>query len=224
MNRLIPPLIFGLAGIAVLVSLAIWQFQRLHWKNTILADIEARIIAEPVGVPARPDPVTDRYLPVEVSGRLGTPFLRILASRKKIGAGYRVISPLQLADRLILVYRGFIKLADDVPAVPDQLVTFTGNLHWPDEVDGYTPVPDYDENIWFARDVPAMAAALSTEPILLVVRTSSLSPPQLSPMPVDSKGIANNHLQYALTWISLAVIWLCMTSFYIIRTKPKTES
>ena len=155
---------------------------------------------------------------------MGTPFLRILASRKKIGAGYRVISPLQLADRLILVDRGFIKLADDVPAVSDQLVTFTGNLHWPDEVDGYTPVPDYDENIWFARDVPAMAAALSTEPILLVVRTSSLSPPQLSPMPVDSKGIANNHLQYALTWISLAVIWLCMTSFYIIRTKPKTES
>jgi surfeit locus 1 family protein len=43
-------------------------------------------------------------------------------------------------------------------------------------------------------------------------------------MPVDSKGIANNHLQYALTWISLAVIWLCMTFFYIIRTKPKTES
>jgi len=224
MNRLIPPLIFGLAGIAVLVSLAIWQFQRLHWKNTILADIDARILAEAVAVPAQPDPVRDRYLPVVVSGRLGAPFLRVLASRKKIGAGYRLISPLQLADRIILIDRGFIKLADAVPAVTDQPVTFTGNLHWPDEVDGYTPEPDYNKNIWFARDVPAMAAALSTEPILLVARTSSIASSQLSPMPVDSKGIANNHLQYALTWISLAVIWLCMTLFYIIRTKPKTES
>ena len=93
MNRLIPPLIFGLAGIAVLVSLAIWQFQRLHWKNTILADIDARILAEAVAVPAQPDPVRDRYLPVVVSGRLGAPFLRVLASRKKICLLYTSPSP-----------------------------------------------------------------------------------------------------------------------------------
>jgi putative ABC transport system permease protein len=29
---------------------------------------------------------------------------------------------------------------------------------------------------------------------------------------------------YALTWIFLAVIWLCMTIFFMIRMKPKTES
>ena len=224
MHRLFPPLIFGLAGITVLVSLGVWQLQRLNWKQTVLADIDARIIAEPVAVPAMPDPVADRYLPVVVGGRLGTPFIRILASRKRIGAGYRIISPLHMAGRIILVDRGFIKLADTLPPATDQLVTITGNLHWPDEVDSYTPAPDYDKNIWFARDVMAMAAALNTEPVLVVIRASSSAPTEISPMPVDTKSITNNHLQYALTWISLAVIWFCMTIFFMIRMKPKIES
>jgi surfeit locus 1 family protein len=39
----------------------------------------------------------------------------------------------------------------------------TGNLHWPDEVDSFTPARSWPA-IWFARDVPAMAAALGSEP------------------------------------------------------------
>ena len=222
MNRLIPPLIFGLAGIAVLVSLAIWQFQRLHWKNTILADIDARILAEAVAVPAQPDPVRDRYLPVVVSGRLGAPFLRVLASRKKIGAGYRLISPLQLADRIILVDRGFIKLADAVPAVSDQPVTFTGNLHWPDEVDGYTPEPDETRDIWFARDVERMADKLGAEPVLLIMRSATPATPEITPLPVSLAGIPNDHLSYAITWFSLAVIWFGMTVFLLWRIRQRT--
>ncbi len=47
-----------------------------------------------------------------------------------------------------------------------------GNLHRPDEIDSYTPEPDLAAGIWFARDVAAMAAALETDPVMLVLRES----------------------------------------------------
>ena len=61
----------GIGGVAILVSLGMWQVQRLAWKEGILAEIEARIAADPVALPASVDPVADEYLPVEVTGRFG---------------------------------------------------------------------------------------------------------------------------------------------------------
>ena len=56
---------------------------------------------------------------------------------------------------------------------PTGTVTVTGNLQWPQETDSFTPEPDLRKNIWFARDVPAMAAALDTREVLVVARAMS---------------------------------------------------
>ena len=47
-------------------------------------------------------------------------------------------------------------------------ITVEGALRWPQETDRFTSDPDREKNIWFARDVPLMAAALGTEPVMLV--------------------------------------------------------
>jgi surfeit locus 1 family protein len=36
-------------------------------------------------------------------------------------------------------------------------------------------------------------------------------------MPVDTAAIPNDHLQYAITWFSLAAIWLLMTLYFLRR-------
>ena len=64
MARVILPLVFGLLGCAILVSLGIWQVQRLAWKQGVLAQIDARITAAPVALPIRPDRQRDQYLAV----------------------------------------------------------------------------------------------------------------------------------------------------------------
>jgi surfeit locus 1 family protein len=66
-------------------------------------------------------------------------------------------------------------------------VTVTGNLHWPEEVDGFTPEPDLARNIWYARDVDALAAHLGTEPVLIVARDLSVSDDPVTPLPVDTE-------------------------------------
>ena len=64
MRRILFLIIFGFAGTGVLVSLGLWQVQRLMWKQGVIAEIEAQIDADPVALPAEPDPQSDKYLPV----------------------------------------------------------------------------------------------------------------------------------------------------------------
>ncbi|WP_170588001.1 SURF1 family protein [Ruegeria arenilitoris] len=222
MRRILFLLIFGLAGLAVLVSLGTWQVQRLAWKEGILADIEARIAADPVPLPEAVDPEADRYLPVEVSGEMLPGEIHVLVSVKQVGPGYRIIAPFRTGDRTILVDRGFVPTTAkqaERQIGPTQVV---GNLHWPDEIDGYTPDPDRAGNIWFARDVPALADALGAEPILLVAR--SQTDPAITPLPVDTAGIPNDHLQYAVTWFGLALVWAAMTGYFLWRGRAPSES
>src|SRR6056297_2242317 len=113
-RSIIVPLIFGIAGVAVLLGLGKWQLDRLAWKEGILADIEARISASPVALPDDADPEADRYLPVRVTGGMGARTLRVLVSRKQVGAGYRLISALDTGTRRVLLDRGFIKVGEDI--------------------------------------------------------------------------------------------------------------
>ena len=204
MRRTLFLLIIGLGGASILIALGLWQVQRLAWKQAIISDINARIAAAPVDLPQAIDATADAYLPVTVSGLLDDEEIHVLVSKKDVGAGYRIITPLELNDGRASV---------------------TGNLQWPQETDGFTPAPDLAENIWFARDVPAMAQKLQTLPILLVARFSTPADNDISPLPVDTSRIPNDHLQYAITWFSLAAIWLGMSLFFLRRRRaPKAES
>ena len=221
--RFLLPLIFGLLGTVVLVGLGVWQMQRLDWKEAILADIDARITAAPVALPEQPDPQADRYLPVTVTGVLQDPAIRVLVSQKQVGAGYRIIRPMQVGERLIMVDLGFLPIQSPTPAVPSDPVTVQGNLHWPDEVDSYTPAPDLGADIWFARDLSLMADHLGTAPVLVVARSTSLPDSALAPLPVDTSGIPNDHLGYAVTWFGLAIVWVMMTGFFLWRIRKPAK-
>lgn len=219
MKRIIFFVVFGLGGAAVLISLGVWQMQRLSWKQTILTQIEKRIVEAPVALPVNPDPIDDKYLSVTAEGFVKPEFLRVLVSQKRIGAGYKLISPFVLEGRTVLLDRGFISVNDPLPGeVSIQIQTVvTGNLHWPQETDGYTPAPDIAKNIWFARDVDAMAKVLNTDPIMIVLRDASPADNNVTPFPVDTVNIPNDHLQYVITWLLLALIWGAMTAYFLLR-------
>jgi len=221
LGRIVFVALVGVLGTGILVSLGVWQVQRLAWKEALLDEIEAQIAAPPIALPEVVSQGEHNRLPVTGEGVIAPERLRILVSQKVFGAGYRVISPFQLGSRRVLLDRGFIPVANDIPTPPQSPVTVTGNLHWPDEIDGFTPEPDLNADIWFARDVPAMAAALGTEPVLVVARSLSQTEPGLAPLPVDTTGIPNDHFQYAVTWFSLAGIWVAMTGYFLYRQRRR---
>lgn len=224
MRRLIFPVLMGVLGVAVLVSLGVWQVQRLTWKEGILAEIDSRIFAAPVALPAQPVEAEHEYLPVTITGDVLDEEIHVLISAEGLGAGYRDIAVMQIADGTrLLVDRGFVALEDKDLDRAEANVTVVGNLLWPDEVDSWTPEPDLERNIWFVRDLPAMAASLEAEPVLVVARTQTGSTAAITPLPIDTAGIPNDHLNYAITWFSLALVWAVMSGFLIVRTLRRKD-
>ena len=212
----------GIAGTLVLVSLGVWQVQRLEWKMGILDRIESRIVSESVAIPLNPDPSNDNYLPVMADGRVLHPELAVLLSRKGLGPGFRIIVPFKTEGRRILLDRGFVPERHLEDSRGEEDVSVEGNLLWPDEIDRwFTPEPE--GNLWFARDVPSMARELGTEALLIVVRNSTTEVENLFPWPVDTVGIPNDHREYAITWFSLAAAWLGMTAFWLWRIRQSSS-
>ncbi|MEM8792832.1 MAG: SURF1 family protein [Pseudomonadota bacterium] len=217
-RRIATPIIIGIFACSVLSGLGLWQLQRLSWKEGLLSQISARLSTEPVAFPEQPAEEDDQFLQVLLDGRMKSDELHVLTSRRPYGPGFKVISAFELSDgRRILVDRGFVpeQLKDpssrrfNLPAGME----VSGTLFWPNETDSFTPEPDMENNIWFARDLDLMAQTLGTRPLLV-----SLSAPATGEWPIPAPvahNVPNNHLSYAVTWFALSTIWAGMTIIWV---------
>ncbi len=221
-KRMIVPLVFGVVGIAILLSLGFWQLRRMEWKQGLLDDIAARIAAPPVALPDQPDKARDNYLHVRVSGTLTGEEIHVLSSQKYTGPGYEIIAKLATDQGPVLVDMGFVTEAQKNTQRPTGAYTVTGNLLWPEATGSFTPAPDIAKNVWFARDLPAMAAHLKTPEVLVIASAFEPANPAL-PKPVQlASNIPNRHLEYVITWFSLAIVWFGMTLYLLWRIRQKT--
>lgn len=220
MRRYLFPVLMGVLGVAVLTSLGFWQLDRMEEKRVYLDEMEARIANAPVPLPDVPEEGRDKFQAVVAEGRFTGEYLEVLAGQKGASPGVMVIEAFQLADgRRIMVQRGFVEEeARAVPRSPHEALV-AGNLHWPADTGSSTPPPDERTGLWFARDVPAMAAKLNTEPTLIVAREPTGD--GIAPMPVDTSGIPNNHWGYAIQWFLLAATWAGMTVFLLWRIRTR---
>lgn len=220
MRRYVFPVLMGIVGVAILMSLGFWQLRRMEEKRIYLDEIEARISNAPIPLPAVPEEARDKFQAVTAEGRFTGEYLEVLAGQKGASPGVMVIEAFALPDgRRIMVQRGFVaEEARKVPRSPHE-ARVEGNLHWPDDTNAFTPPPDEKTGLWFARDVPAMAAKLKTEPTLIVA--SQPTGDGIVPMPVDTSGIPNDHWGYAIQWFLLAATWAGMTGFLLWRIRTR---
>lgn len=219
MRRIFFVLIFGIGGFALLVSLGVWQVQRLNWKLALIADREARLMAPEIALPLTPDEQAQEYRAVTVTGTpVGDEAWVIWASD-----GYRVITAFETDEgRKIMVDMGVLPLERQTEAPAKVHQTIIGNMIWPDDGTHGTSVLPNGHPVWLGRDVAPMAEALGTEPLMVVLAESSALDPRLTPAPVDRVTLRNNHLEYAITWFLLAFVWAIMSIFYL-RTAGKKD-
>lgn len=225
-RRMIIPGLFGLVGTVILVLLGVWQLDRASQKATLVADMQARLAGASGALPAQPDPIADNYRPVRLNGAFLPAQTFVLSGSKEEGPGFRVIGAFQTEDgRDVMVDRGFLPEAQRavMPAPGDGTQTLTGNLQWPRDADSFTPGYDATRNLFFARDVGPLAAHLGTEPVLIVLRASSVPDPFVQPMPVDQVTIPDNHIGYAVQWFLMALVWAGMTLFFLWRIRTQID-
>ena len=212
---------FSLAGLVILVWLGVWQLQRLSWKENLLRHISA-LSSEP----ARPLDLTLAGGDIDfVRVRFDCPDLMSRPRLRLYGVqdgqtGYRLMTACPVSAggaSSVLVDLGFEvqSLSQDTPpaclrsAAPGLTGPVTGILRLPDKPNFVTPPNEPGQNLWYSRDLRAMATALGQgAPAPAFVSLEAIPdkvdvacPLTRSPPPSD---LPNNHLAYAITWFGLA--------------------
>ncbi len=222
LRKILFPLVLGLAGCGVLISLGLWQVERLAWKEEVLVGINSRLAAVPAELTPDVSEAVDEYTRVTLSGTTTGEELHVLVSGTEAGTGYRVISKVETPFGAILVDQGLLAINNKaaLPLIAEMQID--GTLIWPDDQNAQTPDPDLAANIWFARNVDTMSAALNTLPLMVVTTRTTPADPRLTALPVNTTTVKNDHFEYAATWFVLALVWASMSIYLILRTtRPK---
>jgi surfeit locus 1 family protein len=211
------PTVFSVPVLLLLLGLGSWQIERLFWKRELIAQRQAALAAAPVTAPRSLEEarglefrhVTDEG--VFVHGKE-----IFLGATSEAGRnGYQVLTPLQEpSGRIVFVNRGFIpaELKDPAKRSAGQIagaVVVGGLLRLPPVKKPAWFLPDNraDLNYWFWVDLPAMALADRLDRVapFYIDADATPNPGGWPKGGVTRIELPNDHLQYAITWFSLAV-------------------
>lgn len=220
------------AGIVlvVLIGLGVWQLQRLTWKEGLIAERHDRSTAAAIELPpAGADTSQLDFRHAQATGSFDHAHEMFLAARSMNGnPGYHVVTPFKLADgRTLLVDRGWIPLERKNPAqrADGQLlgeITIDGLLRLQRPKTWLEPDNQPKDNLWFWIDLPAMADYLGLPPDQVTPFFLEAGPaPNPGGFPIGGQSrteLPNDHLQYALTWFSFAVILAVIWFLYHWKT------
>lgn len=219
--RLVPTL-FTLAAFVLCSGLGAWQLERLQWKRALIAQREAALAAPAVAPPRTPaEAAAMEFRRVVAEGEFlhESEILRI-APGPTGGSGFDVLTPLRQADgRVIFVDRGFVPadLRDRGKRAAGEIagrVRVTGLLRLPPPAKPSWFLPDNrpERNFWFWVDLPAMAAAdrLADVAPFYIAADATPNPGGWPKGQETAQPLANNHLQYAITWFALALAALAV--------------
>ncbi|WP_286158977.1 SURF1 family protein [Methylobacterium sp. Leaf456] len=207
----------GLGLVGIFLALGTWQVQRRAWKLDLIARVEARLRAEPVSPPGRAewahlDGPAIEYRRVRVSGRFEHDRTALVQALTERGGGFWVLTPLVRPDgTTILINRGFVPGdRKDRPdrAEPPGDVTVTGLLRLSEPGGGFLRHNDPAADRWYSRDVSALAAARNLHDVAPYFIDADVTP-NPGGLPVGGLTVVafrNDHLVYALTWFTLALM------------------
>jgi surfeit locus 1 family protein len=141
------------------------------------------------------------------------------------GPGYWVLTPLRARSSDVVVYvnRGFVpaEMKADYSPPPEGDVVVTGLIRAPEIGSWFTPDPDIENRVFYARDLERIAAATGTRGSagFFIDLDKSEAPPSGLPQAGETRmTFTNNHLQYAITWYGLAAALLGVFAAFAWRT------
>ncbi|XP_049487157.1 surfeit locus protein 1 isoform X3 [Panthera uncia] len=214
---LIPVTAFGLGT---------WQVQRRKWKLKLIAELESRVMAEPIPLPADPMELKNlEYRPVKVRGHFDHSKELYMMPRTMVDpareareagrlssspeSGAYVITPFHCTELgiTILVNRGFVprKKVNPDTRQKGQIegeVDLVGMVRLTETRKPFVPENNPERNHWHYRDLEAMARLTGADPIFIDADFKSTVPG--GPIGGQTRvTLRNEHMQYIITWYGL---------------------
>jgi len=210
--------------LAVLLSLGVWQVERLAWKRGLLAAIDQAEAAPAVPLPLHPS----QFEKIRVEGHflagdaaLYGDQLRDTAQGPVIGA--QLLMPLERAGApTVLVDLGWIPEHANPPA-PSGLVLVEGYVREAEHPHWFSAPDDPSNRRFFTLDPEAIGHALGladVAPFTLVVLRTGKGQAVDAPIPAEHlPRPPNDHLSYAITWFGLAAVLAVVFGVYAAKTR-----
>jgi surfeit locus 1 family protein len=207
---------FFLLAFGGTLALGSWQVQRLHWKQGLITTLAEAQQKPPITTLPKDEAAfkTLQFYPAKISGTWIPNIEFQLAPRYLHDQfGYAIIAPLKLNDgRIVLINRGWVPgKKKDIATRPETrargAATVKGLIRVGSERSYFTPANQPEKNIWFGRDIAAMAeyAKLSHVAPAMVDAVGAQKPDRL-PIPSDGTiRLRNDHLSYVITWYGIAL-------------------
>jgi len=220
--------------LAILMSLGVWQLERLQWKLALIADVNRNLTAPPVSLDAalKLGPAA-QYRRVALTGRFDHTKEAYIYSIGTEGAPvYHVVTPFETDDgRVLLVDRGIVPVDKRDPATrplswaegdeevidpkhPDRGAMFlpiprriVGVWRFGEAPGTFTPPPDMAKRTWFVRDVVSIARfdGVRLAAPVLIEADAAPNPGGWPRGGQTAVTFRNEHLQYAITWFLMAL-------------------
>jgi cytochrome oxidase assembly protein ShyY1 len=201
--------------VVVMVNLGFWQLRRLDERkafNSSLASREELPVTEYADVvTAGVDPDDVEWRPVRVTGTYVADDQLLIVNRSQDGAaGRNVVTPLRIANgALLLVNRGFVPEAVDIPPPPTGEVAIVGRLRASEErrTGQLTESPDRDVHEFQRLDIDRISPQLPgpVEPVFVELIESVPAQGDLpAPVPAPERS-EGPHLSYAIQWFIFSI-------------------
>lgn len=217
-------------GVLSLVLLGNWQLKRLAEKNVFIKTIEHNIASPAISISSNAAP-TPTYSKVAIVGRFLPNKNILLYGRRSAHPekdGYYMLSAFEAENgQRYLVSRGWIpqSLKDNfynfiLPHDNETIEAFT----LPSEHRSFMmPKNDNDNNIWFTIDLQMahnLLGVTETKYYLMQINNQLLPNGAKSLSANQLSKVRNDHLEYAMTWYSLAI---CLALVFIISCRKQNK-
>lgn len=218
MKRLAALVLF-MAGLATLVALGTWQYQRLQWKNALIDELNAQYEALPsrsaVITRAKAEAVLQEnprpFLVDKASGLLIRDKAVFIGPSSRNGiSGYDVIVPMVIDDGTLLVHLGWVRADNRASlSLPSRRVIANGIARKPD-YSSFASKNSPANELWFQADIDDIAKARHlTRVAPLVFYANDITPSVDNiDMPMERWLPRNKHFQYMLFWYGMAALWV----------------
>ena len=210
-NKLIKALIFSSLTMIILLSLGTWQLERLRWKSHIISNINKQISLSPREINASVinDIKNYNYRRIKLEGtyiynKNITIYSKVLNGK----VGRHLIIPFKTKFGYILINKGFIPKDYNIDlafAEKAKNISINGIVKFQQKINYFTPKNNLITNEWYYINLDEISKFLNI-PLLGFYLIEEDNPKERYPVGSQyNLKVPNDHLQYAITWFSLAI-------------------
>ncbi len=207
------PLFAFVCALSILIGLSAWQFKRLNWKNELISQRINSFELTPTDFENIEIPENNEFRKIVVVGELLNEYEMYMPALSKRGNnGFHILVPLKTeGGNYVLFDTGWVPLAKKNKNTRlnnrfNGVKSFEAVIRTSGRKGYFQPENDVKNNTWFFVETELMSSHTGFKFENNFYLEASKNGPNGFPLGNQTRiYLRNNHLQYALTWLMIAI-------------------